>query len=516
MSGDTSTTPSELSRLTVPQLKALCKERRITGYSKLGKAALLEKLKPAAPGAQPVPSNASGTPSGIVHTQDAPSYLESGSTLSQSSASVTKTVPAEPNNHSHVQHWEPSSSITGSTQRTSRDLAETTIHAADSVDQITSLYASSTSEQTLGFNPRGIPPPSAPASPSDLLPPPSGVPRDLAPTSRGSTKRPISTSNVSERTTPSVPALKKQKTAPRAAPSIATKSTSSLVAPLPLSNGFRIPAVPKPKLQLAPFLIVSSTSNTAKSIAQLDQAKSNAASLASLPCTTPKRFKPLVVSKLNRVKAPTSSNAPDTASNHTISVQKRPLPLNLDQSGTPQHGNVLLYYLELRTTQDLTKSLTPITRPPSLSQRKLVNRWAIILSGLSDEERRTCAQVSRTFRYAGTVTITFILNIWSHHTFILVYLSAGIILSRHDYAGRRFDQVKQRYPAPTINMWPYLLLRETEVQIRRASFRSSFLGSFYRSYEPISTRLWSSPDHERQLVISLRYVFASFNLERFC
>lgn len=36
--------PSDLSKLTVPQLKALCKERRITGYSKLSKAALLQRL----------------------------------------------------------------------------------------------------------------------------------------------------------------------------------------------------------------------------------------------------------------------------------------------------------------------------------------------------------------------------------------------------------------------------------------------------------------------------------------
>lgn len=32
------------SALTVPQLKALCKEKKLAGYSKLGKAALIEKL----------------------------------------------------------------------------------------------------------------------------------------------------------------------------------------------------------------------------------------------------------------------------------------------------------------------------------------------------------------------------------------------------------------------------------------------------------------------------------------
>lgn len=36
--------PKALQGFTVPQLKALCKEQKIAGYSKLGKAALIEKL----------------------------------------------------------------------------------------------------------------------------------------------------------------------------------------------------------------------------------------------------------------------------------------------------------------------------------------------------------------------------------------------------------------------------------------------------------------------------------------
>ncbi len=45
--------------------------------------------------------------------------------------------------------------------------------------------------------------------------------------------------------------------------------------------------------------------------------------------------------------------------------------------------------------------LFPITMPPTLSQRKRVQRWAVILSGLSNAERAVCVLVSRAFRYAG-------------------------------------------------------------------------------------------------------------------
>jgi hypothetical protein len=45
--------------------------------------------------------------------------------------------------------------------------------------------------------------------------------------------------------------------------------------------------------------------------------------------------------------------------------------------------------------------LSAITIPPPLSQRKLVQRWAVILSGLSDKERLRCCLVSKLVRYAG-------------------------------------------------------------------------------------------------------------------
>lgn len=46
-------------------------------------------------------------------------------------------------------------------------------------------------------------------------------------------------------------------------------------------------------------------------------------------------------------------------------------------------------------------ALSPITLPPSLTERRLVQRWAIILSGLSKKERFRCCFVSKLIRYAG-------------------------------------------------------------------------------------------------------------------
>ena len=42
---DKETGHRDISNLTVPRLKILCKEHRLTGYSKLGKSAPIDKLK---------------------------------------------------------------------------------------------------------------------------------------------------------------------------------------------------------------------------------------------------------------------------------------------------------------------------------------------------------------------------------------------------------------------------------------------------------------------------------------
>ncbi|KAG2070344.1 hypothetical protein BDR04DRAFT_1018999 [Suillus decipiens] len=133
-------------------------------------------------------------------------------------------------------------------------------------------------------------------------------------------------------------------------------------------------------------------------------------------------------------------------------------------------------------------SLVNITLPPKLSDRTRVQSWAVMLAALTDQDRRTCTLVSRTFRYA-------------------VYLSATHILTQK-YHGCRLNQVMKCYPQKTTNMWPYLRQRQNEVAFWRHAFRNSWVGRYIFSFgiDPLSAHLWASADDEKQVVVALRFI----------
>jgi hypothetical protein len=91
------------------------------------------------------------------------------------------------------------------------------------------------------------------------------------------------------------------------------------------------------------------------------------------------RFVPLVIKK---------------ATSSSVSVRNAPPAADPGDVVQPS-----LQYLDFPAFQQW--SLEPISLPPSLSQRKEVPRLALILSGISVDQVRECAQVSRLFRYAG-------------------------------------------------------------------------------------------------------------------
>jgi hypothetical protein len=66
----------------------------------------------------------------------------------------------------------------------------------------------------------------------------------------------------------------------------------------------------------------------------------------------------------------------------------------------------------------------------------------------------------------------------------------------------------KRYPQNMTNMWPYLRQRQNEMSFWRGIFQNSFVGRYISALgiEPLSARLWASPDDEKQVIVALRYV----------
>ena len=146
--------------------------------------------------------------------------------------------------------------------------------------------------------------------------------------------------------------------------------------------------------------------------------------------------------------------------------------------------------------------LSLIGMPPSISDRKKVHSWSIILSGITDTDRRACVLVSRMFRYAGKSALR-LLDPESHPYASIVYLSALVILFSK-FPGKRLDDTTRVYSPSIFNFWPYLRARETELAKQRDRYLQSFLHRFYRTFEPIDRHLWASPDDPKQCTVAIR------------
>ncbi|KAJ7043997.1 hypothetical protein C8F04DRAFT_1228868 [Mycena alexandri] len=268
-----------------------------------------------------------------------------------------------------------------------------------------------------------VPAPRVPSTASTQSTPPVGVTNPLP-------KRP---STALPPTDPPPP--KKQKIAPPHPPSKPPTASKFLlpkaVSKPPVASKILLPeAVATP----APALIRSS-------VVPQDVVK--------LPQAQPKRFVPLVVAK----KPPLVVAPPSVAT----------APIIAETSVAES-----LYHLDFPVSPP-PPALTATRLPPSLSQRKRVPRFSLLL----------------------------------------IYLSAFHRLNRN-FAGKRLTAMLKKYPQAQAmtNMWPYLKQRTQEVSARKREYSSSFLGRLFPldSSGPISEQLWTSPDDERQIVIALRFL----------
>lgn len=133
---------------------------------------------------------------------------------------------------------------------------------------------------------------------------------------------------------------------------------------------------------LAPTRLASNSAEPSVPLLAPSSAIPNVTSKVQLLHSSGKRFKPLVLKKPFLV----SANPP--------SISKR-------RPSAPSAKTVPLAYLDFPPAALDISAPKPISLPPSLSQRSRVQSWAVILSGISDEERRKCVLSSRMIRYAG-------------------------------------------------------------------------------------------------------------------
>ncbi|KAG9315932.1 hypothetical protein JVU11DRAFT_3584 [Chiua virens] len=533
----TESVSSNLSKLTVPQLKALCKERRITGYSKLTKAGLLQKLAESAqtaaaasttplqdhqathktPSSTVVSSglhanevqNPKGSPTTDEITQvtcqpardrsDAP-------TLTISTDTTVTTTPLASELPGRLQNRP----VTGttSTQRTSGEkrLAHTDISVPSKRIRTSPTFATATNVGHENVVPKTLTPqpkhpqlqvvdhsvPKAPKVPAQrkrsLYGSTSNLARDTSLTTSG-TKETGSATRV--RLATEIPELSQNRT-------VASQKTSEPEAKRTAHTATPVPTIRGGGTSLSRTIGASHNLPTPKPALQQELLVDPSFFKVPEVPAPPKRslHDHVATSKKQPTRTSNSSAVAPKIAGQTRFKPLKPKLMEPNQARSEPPRAPMSSVTPIGVDPALpfnvyTKplpTLSHITFPPKASERKWVYRWAIILSAISPTDRGTCMVVSRTFRYA-------------------VYLSATHLLSKN-YAGRRLDAVFEQHPKNMTNFWPYLRFRTSEVSGRRLAFKQSFLGRYTCSmgYDPLSEHLWTSPDDKKQVDLALRFV----------
>jgi hypothetical protein len=356
--------PSDLSKLNVPQLKAICKERRIVGYSKLGKAALIRKLGELAPSSQ------------------SPSSAQTRSARTQ--AQTSPLLSAQVND-----------SLAPTAQRPM-------------------------GMPSPGFSPREpntVPdthtPQSSTTSGSGSIPPPSSsLSRDRGQNSDPSASAPnvpvskrIFSEDISEISQGHASAQQAQARPLPKKPKVVAVSS-------PLSVRARRAGIPF--LTSVPVLgdrggVPDSSFSTLPGFALVPGSKGKEGHQPNGQTQTISisgiRFKPLEVTRPLSATPGDRNGSRCSQGNKSANVSVQPS---------------LLWHLDFPTLPE-PSLLSAITIPPPLSQRKLVQRWVVILSGLSDKERLRCCLVSKLIRYAGERLV------FDHIEYTLIHLDSLFI-----------------------------------------------------------------------------------------
>ncbi|KAJ8520832.1 hypothetical protein ONZ45_g2389 [Pleurotus djamor] len=341
-----------LKKLTVPQLKALCKERHISGYSKLSKTSLVQKI---------LESNCSGQ-----GTTSAPESVNTQRTCIQSDAARPQPSPSDA---------VPSLTTDSPPSDCAQESGQAPNHT--NIPDIISLKRNATAaEMTLSAP--SCPPVSPSASPNPR--PPIAINED-EPRARTSSKRPTTASVSLDY---SSNAKRPKNTHIASEPATATATTPGS---LHSKVDMMLDTTSHYQGKLGDVKAASATMSSTHTLLPILPApprppiKSypNPNFKGSLPKPTHgKRFKALTVRRPN---VPTTT---EDKPRNDLSIGPRAIPFPL--------------------------TLHPITLPPKKSNRKHVVLYALICSYLDPASLRQCSLTARALRYAAYLSASYTLK----------------------------------------------------------------------------------------------------------
>lgn len=342
---------TDYSKFTVPQLKDACKELSITGYSKLGKAALLERLAQHAEHAKQKPKETVGS----LTEHDI-----------QSLASEAGQEKANSSNSGSRRSYPDDSSFAGALYD-GQLLQESSLpQNSPPLDRLTKATSAVANENR-------------PTNPSALSTPSANVSVIKVPSKR---KENPPGANSSSRTPNPLRDGKKAKPLV-----ILDLDRRILNAPLASSNLHECAVVSENSIKNSSSVQSSDESTgVSASTVMIEMVKFPEASSRSLT--------------RNQVLAPSRSFTQSRRFIPPKTMQRNNLSQAHQSSKHPVRPSGGFASFDVHSLTCF--ALKAIEMPPSLSQRKRVHAWSVILSGLSDPERRQCALVSRMLRYAGT------------------------------------------------------------------------------------------------------------------
>ena len=327
----------DFSKLTVPQLKKLCKNR-VTGYSKLAKSALVQKLEEHRQGQRPTAPSLCTRSLPVVLSVVSEDALPQIDISNKIAIDVPTCLPLSPSGS--ISHQQTTSSVVEEGTRRQLETRPTRLHTLQQHFRTPfPLHEGFQSSITSSSSP----------SPAVLS----------APIRKRSSQR-IANLEPSFR-------LSKR-------PKLLELNQISL----PNTATFKVPALPQRLRVVTPTAVSLHSNNGARRSDQVHPTPTVELTPAplspSLDASKPEPKKFVTLIRKDLVTCP---------------------------GGPKIETKDICYIKEPFCVVEKLPLMTLISIPPTLAQRKLVKSYAVVLQGLSNAERRACAASNRLLRYAG-------------------------------------------------------------------------------------------------------------------